>query len=127
MDYEESLARRALRGDCGDRPGCARRKPGDTGRHCELIKIGGTYPLTGAASSYAPIPRGMQAYFSYVNATKVKGKRGVNGRQISSWSRTTRTTRQQTLQQTQKLVEQDQVSCCSAASAQSRSWRCAIT
>src|SRR6266508_6511919 len=47
------------------------------------IVIGGTFPLTGVASLYAPIPRGMDAYFKYINNRKGKdGKRGVGGRQI---------------------------------------------
>ena len=54
--------------------------PGITAR---TIKIGGTFPLTGPASSYAPIPAAMKAYFSYINARKgPDGKRGVYGRQI---------------------------------------------
>src|SRR5215207_2841392 len=47
------------------------------------IVIGGTFPLSGIASLYAPIPRGMEAYFNYINARRGKdGKRGVGGRQI---------------------------------------------
>lgn len=48
------------------------------------IVLGGTFPLSGPASLYAPIPRGMQAYFSYINSRRAKsdGKRGVYGRQI---------------------------------------------
>jgi branched-chain amino acid transport system substrate-binding protein len=47
------------------------------------IVIGGTFPLSGPASLYAPIPRGMEAYFKYINARKGKdGKRGVGGRLI---------------------------------------------
>jgi len=47
------------------------------------VMIGGTFPLSGPASGYAPIARGMSAYFSYINARKGKdGKRGVYGRQI---------------------------------------------
>ena len=47
------------------------------------IVIGGTFPLSGPASLYAPIPRGMEAYFKYINARKGKdGKRGVAGRLI---------------------------------------------
>ncbi len=55
-------------------------EPGITAR---TITIGGTFPLTGPASSYAPIPAGMRAYFSYVNARRgPDGKRGIYGRQI---------------------------------------------
>jgi branched-chain amino acid transport system substrate-binding protein len=47
------------------------------------LTIGGTFPLTGPASLYGPIPKGMAAYFSYINARKgPDGKRGVYGRQI---------------------------------------------
>ena len=54
--------------------------PGITDR---TITIGGTFPLTGPVSSYAPIPAGMKAYFSYINARRgPDGKRGVFGRQI---------------------------------------------
>jgi branched-chain amino acid transport system substrate-binding protein len=55
--------------------------PGITSR---AITIGGTFPLSGPASSYAPIPRGMEAYFKYINARKDKktGQRGIYGRQI---------------------------------------------
>lgn len=47
------------------------------------VTIGGTFPLTGPASLYGPIPKGMAAYFSFINARKgPDGKRGVYGRQI---------------------------------------------
>ena len=54
----------------------------ETGVTRTTIVLGGTFPLSGPASLYAPIPRGMEAYFKYVNAQRVRGKRGVNGRQI---------------------------------------------
>ena len=55
----------------------------DPGITSSSIKIGGTFPLTGPASSYAPIPQSMKAYFSYINARRgPDGKRGVYGRQI---------------------------------------------
>ena len=55
----------------------------DPGITAKTIKIGGTFPLTGPASSYAPIPQAMKAYFSYINARRgPDGKRGVYGRQI---------------------------------------------
>ena len=86
--------------------GGSQATPGVTAK---IISIGGTFPLTGAASSYAPIPKGMAAYFSYLNATKTKGKRGVNGRQILFNYVDDAYNPQQTLQQTQKLVEQNKV------------------
>jgi branched-chain amino acid transport system substrate-binding protein len=55
----------------------------DPGITARSITIGGTFPLSGPAASYAPIPAAMKAYFSYVNARKgPDGKRGVYGRQI---------------------------------------------
>jgi len=47
------------------------------------ITIGGTFPLTGPASLYAPIPKGMAAYFNWANQRKgADGKLGVYGRKI---------------------------------------------
>ena len=55
----------------------------ETGVTASSVKIGGTFPLSGAASLYATIPVAMKAYFSYVNARRgPDGKRGVYGRQI---------------------------------------------
>jgi branched-chain amino acid transport system substrate-binding protein len=55
----------------------------DPGITAKTITIGGSFPLTGPASSYAPIPAAMKAYFSYINARRgPDGKRGVYGRQI---------------------------------------------
>jgi len=53
------------------------------GISARTITIGGTFPLTGPASSYAVIPAAMKAYFSYINARRgPDGKRGIYGRQI---------------------------------------------
>ena len=47
------------------------------------IVIGGTFPLSGPVSGYAPIARGMEAYFNYVNNRKgPDGKVGIRGRKI---------------------------------------------
>ena len=55
----------------------------DPGITASSIKIGGTFPLTGPASSYAPIPQSMKAYFSYINSRRgPDGKRGIYGRQV---------------------------------------------
>ena len=81
--------------------------PGITGKS---VKIGGTFPLSGPASSYAPIPVGMQAYFSYVNATRGPDhKRGVRGRQIIWKYYDDAYNPAQTVQLTQQLVQQDKV------------------
>ncbi len=80
--------------------------PGVTAK---LVTIGGTFPFSGPASSYAPIPVGMQAYFSYVNATKTNGKRGVLGRQILFKADDDGYNPANTVQKTKELVEQDKV------------------
>jgi branched-chain amino acid transport system substrate-binding protein len=86
----------------------AQADPGLTKR---TIVIGGTFPLSGPASSYAPIPVGLKAYFSYVNARrdpKTK-KRGINGRQIVWKYYDDGYNPANTAQQTRKLVEEDKV------------------
>jgi branched-chain amino acid transport system substrate-binding protein len=85
----------------------AQADPGITKRS---IVIGGTFPLSGPASSYAPIPVGMKAYFSYANATKGSdGKRGAGGRQIIWKYYDDGYNPANTAQQTRKLVEEDKV------------------
>jgi branched-chain amino acid transport system substrate-binding protein len=81
--------------------------PGVTAR---TVVIGGTFPLSGPAAGYAPIPVGMDAYFSYVNATRgPDGKRGVGGRQIVFKYRDDAYNPSQTVELTRQLVEQDHV------------------
>jgi branched-chain amino acid transport system substrate-binding protein len=79
------------------------------GVSAKIVTIGGTFPFTGPASSYAPIPVGMQAYFSYINALKTKGKRGVFGRQIVFNAVDDGYNPALTVQKTKQLVEQDHV------------------
>src|SRR6266536_3916473 len=72
--------------------------------------IGGTFPLSGAASYYAPIPVGMKVYFQYINARRGKDhKRGVAGRQIDWRYYDDGYNPANTAQQTRKLVEEDKV------------------
>ena len=68
------------------------------------ILLEGTFPLSGPASGYAPIPVGMDAYFKYVNS-----KGGVNGRKINMVSLDDGFSPPKTVEQTRRLVEQDQV------------------
>ena len=76
----------------------------------KTITIGGTFPLTGPASGYAPIPGGMRAYFSYINARRgADGKRGVGGRQIVFKFYDDGYNPANTVQLTRKLVEDDKV------------------
>jgi branched-chain amino acid transport system substrate-binding protein len=74
------------------------------------ITIGGTFPLSGPASLYAPIPRGMEAYFNYINARKGKdGKVGVYGRKIIWKYYDDGYNPAQTVQMTNKLVLEDNI------------------
>jgi branched-chain amino acid transport system substrate-binding protein len=74
------------------------------------ITIGGTFPLSGIASLYAPIPRGMAAYFSWVNSRKgPDGKRGIYGRQIVWKFYDDEYNPAKTVQLTNQLVLQDNV------------------
>ena len=73
--------------------------PGVTAR---TILLEGTFPLSGPASGYAPIPAGMAAYFSYVNAHG-----GVNGRQIVFKYQDDGYNPANTVQLTHQFVEQD--------------------
>jgi branched-chain amino acid transport system substrate-binding protein len=66
------------------------------------ILLEGTFPLSGPASGYAPIPVGMGAYFSYVNAHG-----GVNGRKIKWHFEDDGYNPANTVQITHKFVEQD--------------------
>jgi branched-chain amino acid transport system substrate-binding protein len=86
--------------------------PGVTAK---TITLGGTFPLTGPAASYAPIPLGMKAYFSYVNARRAARaddparRRGVFGRQIIWKYYDDGFNPANTAQLTRRLVEQDKV------------------
>jgi branched-chain amino acid transport system substrate-binding protein len=82
----------------------------DPGVTSKSISIGGTFPLTGAASLYGTIPAAMKAYFSYVNATRgPDGKRGVAGRQIKWTYYDDGYNPAQSVQLTRRLVQQDRV------------------
>jgi branched-chain amino acid transport system substrate-binding protein len=81
--------------------------PGVTSRS---ITVGGTFPFSGPVSSYAPIARGMEAYFKYINARKgPDGKRGVYGRQIIFKQYDDGYNAANTVQLTNKLVLEDKV------------------
>ena len=82
----------------------------DPGVKPTSITIGGTFPLTGPASGYAPIPGAMKAYFSYINARRgPDGKRGVYGRQIIFKYYDDGYNPANSVQLTRKLVEEDKV------------------
>jgi len=87
--------------------GGAEQTPGVTAK---TIVIGGTFPLTGPAAAYAPIPLGMKAHFSFINARRgPDGKRGVYGRQIVWKFYDDGYNPANTVQLTRKLVEEDHV------------------
>lgn len=91
-------------------PGAFGRPHATPGVTDKTITLGGTFPLSGAASSYAPIPRGMAAYFSYANATRgPDGKRGASGRQLIWKYYDDAYNPANTVQRTRQLVEQDKV------------------
>jgi branched-chain amino acid transport system substrate-binding protein len=81
------------------------------GVSARTITIGGTFPLSGPASFYAPIPKGMQVYFTWINArvNKADHKRGVYGRQIQWKYYDDAYNPAQTVQMTNQLLLQDHV------------------
>jgi branched-chain amino acid transport system substrate-binding protein len=77
---------------------------GEPGVTAKTILIGGTVPLTGPESAYAPVARGAQAYFDFVNAHG-----GVYGRKIVYKVDDDAYDPARTVQATRELVEQDKV------------------
>jgi branched-chain amino acid transport system substrate-binding protein len=74
------------------------------------ITIGGTFPLTGPASLYAPIPKGMAAYFNWANQRKgADGKLGIYGRKIVWKYYDDAYNPANTVQLTNQLILQDKV------------------
>jgi ABC-type branched-subunit amino acid transport system substrate-binding protein len=86
--------RRAKAQSTGDQPGIT-----DT-----TIKIGQTMPYSGPASAYGTIGRSQAAYFRTINAAG-----GVNGRRIEFVSVDDGYSPPKTVEQTRRLVEQEQV------------------
>jgi branched-chain amino acid transport system substrate-binding protein len=88
-------------------PKAQQADPGVTSRS---ITIGGTFPFSGPVSSYAPIARGMETYFRYVNARRgPDGRRGVYGRQINFKTYDDGYNPARTVQLTNQLILQDKV------------------
>ena len=76
----------------------------------KTIVIGGTFPLTGPAAAYAPIPVGIKTYFSYINSRRgPDGKRGIGGRQVVWKFYDDGYNPANTIQFTRRLVEEDKV------------------
>jgi ABC-type branched-subunit amino acid transport system substrate-binding protein len=84
-------------------PAVAQKKydPGATDKE---IKIGGISPYSGPASAYGTIGKAIDAYFKKVNA-----EGGINGRQIKFITLDDGYNPARTVEQTRKLVEQEEV------------------
>ncbi|MET8986464.1 ABC transporter substrate-binding protein [Nonomuraea wenchangensis] len=76
-----------------------------TGITGKSIKLGGIYPLSGPASAYGDIPKGIKAYFDYVNAEKG----GIGGRMVEFIVRDDGYQPPKAVEEARRLVEQDQV------------------
>ena len=75
-----------------------------TGVTATEIKVGNTMPYSGPAAPYGTLGRGMSAYIDTVNRAG-----GVAGHKITLISLDDAYTPPRTVEQTRKLVEQDQV------------------
>ena len=92
-------------------PGAFGRTQATPGVTAKTITLGGTFPLSGPASSYAPIPRRHGGVLQ-LRRTRRKGpdgKRGVDGRQIVWKYYDDGYNPANTVQRTHQLVEQDHV------------------
>lgn len=76
----------------------------DPGATDKEIKIGGISPYSGPASAYGTIGKAIDAYFKKVNA-----EGGINGRQIKFITVDDGYNPARTVEQTRKLVEQEEV------------------
>ena len=63
---------------CGAQQATTAPAASDVGITKDSIAIGATFPLSGPATAYSAVGKGMQAYFQYIN-----DKGGVNGRKIN--------------------------------------------
>ncbi|WP_243716642.1 ABC transporter substrate-binding protein [Actinomadura sp. KC345] len=76
-----------------------------TGITDSTMKLGGIYPLSGPASAYGDIPKGIKAYFDYVNAEK----NGLDGRKVEFVVRDDGYQPPKAVEEARRLVEQEQV------------------
>ncbi|MDL4821108.1 ABC transporter substrate-binding protein [Actinomadura opuntiae] len=76
-----------------------------TGITSKSIKLGGIYPLSGPSSAYGQIPKGIKAYFDYVNAEKG----GIGGRKIDFTVRDDGYQPPKSVEEARRLVEEDHV------------------
>lgn len=80
------------------------QKKYDAGASDTEIKIGNLNPYSGPASAYGTVGKAMQAYFDKLNANG-----GINGRKINFMSLDDAYNPAKSVEQTRKLVEQDEV------------------
>ena len=80
------------------------QKKYDTGASDTEIKIGNLTPYSGPASAYGTAGKAMAAYFSKLNASG-----GINGRKINFMTADDAYNPAISVEQTRKLVEQDEV------------------
>ncbi|MFI0354614.1 ABC transporter substrate-binding protein [Actinomadura sp. 9N407] len=76
-----------------------------TGITDKTLKLGGIYPLSGPASAYGAIPKGIKAYFDYVNAEQ----NGIGGRKVEFVVRDDGYQPPKAVEEARRLVEQEQV------------------
>jgi branched-chain amino acid transport system substrate-binding protein len=76
-----------------------------TGITDKSIKLGGIYPLSGPASAYGAIPKGIKAYFDFVNAEQ----NGIGGRKVEFVVRDDGYQPPKAVEEARRLVEQEQV------------------
>ncbi|GAA3929338.1 ABC transporter substrate-binding protein [Actinomadura viridis] len=76
-----------------------------TGIGDKSLKLGGIYPLSGPASAYGDIPKGIKAYFDYVNAEQD----GIGGRKVEFLVRDDGYQPPKAVEEARRLVEQERV------------------
>ncbi len=89
---------------CGITQGQTTPTKNDPGITGDTITIGTTTPLSGPASFYAPVSKGANAYFQYINANG-----GINGRKIKYVIYDDAYDPAKAVPLTHQLVDQDQV------------------
>ena len=90
--------------DGGRRPSGACQGQQTTGITDTSMKLGGIYPLSGPASAYGDIRKGVKAYFDYVNAED-----GIDGRKVEFIVRDDGYQPPKAVEEARRLVEQEQV------------------
>lgn len=96
-----SVVTAALLFVCGNATAQKKYGPGVTDTE---IKVGNTFPYSGPASAYGAVGKALVAYVAMIN-----DQGGINGRKINMISLDDGYSPPRTVQQTRKLVEQDEV------------------